>query len=219
MIPTSASQMSLAKHASTVGALMLLGAVLSAATAATLAGVADSVVPMVLGALAFYGGFEVAIRTPDWRGSLLGHVIASIGLGALLAPFVMHEMAQPLRDGAVIACLGLAALLPLAWVRPETVRAFGTFLIGVALGGTLAAGISILADTPAPSLPALLIAALLLGWIDFYWTQSLAAPRTLNDSVDAACAMFFDVLHRITRSANKQATRQQTRGGRRRARR
>jgi hypothetical protein len=207
-VPPAARPLGEGAFAAATGAFVLLSLLLASATARLAASEAGEPWALLLGGLLLlYGGYELASRTPDWRGSLAGLVAASVGVGAALSFLVAPPAMTAVRHGWLLACAGLATLLPLAFYLPGTVRGFGTFALGAAAGLACLSLASSAGLAPRPTAPSVAVGLLVLGYLDYYWTLSLRHTRDLNHAVDSACAVYFDLIDRVTGLADRATTR------------
>lgn len=159
-----------------------------------------------------FGGYELTVRTDNWVGSLLGHLLSNFSLGMMLAPIVILPEMGFIRNAALMVFGGQAVLTIAAWLFPEAVKAFGTFLMGGALGS----GIGILLDgwwTPLihadhVGVASILFTVLYLAYVDYYWTQALKLQRTLDNAVDTAAALEIGIISQMLKKLETRAETQ-----------
>lgn len=150
------------------------------------------------GVLAMLGGIELAIHTKDWKGSLVGLALSSLGLGLILSPWSggVELAIQQIASGFG---LGLFTLTIAGYLKPGLLRGFGSFPVGM-LPVIL---VAVVPSIPIPILnfgPWHLIAiAAILAFYDLYLTRAFKLPRTENTAVDTACALYMDAVDRFFR--------------------
>lgn len=154
----------------------------------------------VLGLGVMMGGMAVTMATPDWRGSLAGHLVASAGAGATLGP-LFDGTTSPAVRSAGMAIAGSVVLLGLVTVAiPKTAQIFGTCVPAVAL--CLAGNVWlwptawIALGTRPVDVWLVIITLLVTAYIDFYWMQAARLPATADNAIDSACAMYLDPWNR-----------------------
>lgn len=194
-------------YASLIGALVLVffaTTLLSLATTRTWADQTLYLFTPILGLLLAYVSFELTVRTEGAIGSLVGIVFAGVAHGLVLSPFFWFEGAPWIRNAVLAAMVGLAALSLITVVTALPVRTFGTFILGTLFGYA--------AVWVAPWDFELLgasewlgigVTLAYLGWVDYYWTQSLRLSRTFANAADSAAALYVDLIHRFMRRLDR----------------
>lgn len=141
-------------------------------------------------------GTMITLRTPDWRGSLVGHTVSAVALGVLLGdgfpPEVLRNGASHLAIAGPAACLAAFAFgtgrisQRVATALTILVASASTLALGVLM--TAASDEVVTADVAWHGLTAGVFAWLLVRW----WLRVLTGPRTRDAAVDAACAIYLD---------------------------
>lgn len=198
-------------YAAIVGLLIVMGFLMAGSGALT-AWKLGGVQPWLfvgLGAVGMFSGYELTVRTRDWRGSLVGHIVSNFSLGMMLTPLVVLPIMGFFRNAALMILGGQLVLTITAWLFPEAVKAFGTFLVGAAAGALL----GILLDgwwTPLihadhVGIVSMTFTLFYLAYVDYYWTQALKLQRTLDNAVDTAAALEIGIVNRALEKLESRA--------------
>lgn len=151
------------------------------------------------GVLSMFIGFEVSARSHDWRTSLVGHLLAHLGLGFALAA-VVGSLVLP---ALAVTTLGLLAISGLCLIAPRLVQGWGAFLIAALGTLVLLRLVPTLTEAGWFSIDLRVHAfgLAVLAYVDRYLSRAFDLPRTLDNVIDTACALYLDVLDQALRRA------------------
>lgn len=191
----SAAQHSLSERAFVVsiGSLLLFGILVTAVSSTLFPGSLPGWACGLFGLLMVFAGVETSVRNQEWKGSLIGLMISHLGLGAMIGPFATDFTSWPIRSLTLLS-IGILILTLIGWTRPSAIRGWGSFL----LAAVLAAGLGMSLPLTI-TLGDILAATSALAFLDYYWTRALDLPRTLDNAVDSACAVYLDVFDQAFR--------------------
>ena len=189
-----------------LGLCFLYGIVWVAASTLLLAEYPHPFYLSAVGAGLLVMGEWVADRSLDWRISLIGNTLASVGVGALLAPWSTFFPHGPLAVGLLLF-FGFLFLLLLGLVSPALVRAWGAGLIAGAI--SLLLGWELTPSLLGFELEPLHIgvAILFLCLLDHFWSRAFRLPFSRNNAVDASCALYLETLHLLLLGIEKLTRR------------
>jgi len=208
--PATTPELSQGAYVASVGLFILLG-YSAAAVAIWIVGRFSGWALPVTGLVLSWVGLELASRTASWTTSLLGHLVASFGVGFFLGPLFYFDRLLWLRTAGLTVFIGTAFLTALGALLPGLLRAFGAFVLGSGFasgllwltGPMLLSGLA----APLPTLASTISAVCALAFTDRYWSRALALPPTLNNAVDSACAIYVDPLNSLLSLLDRQASR------------
>lgn len=199
----SAHTLSERRYLLAICAVMASGLLISVGTASLGAGTFSGpagLVLSVIGILAVFLGYEVTCRTSDWRGSLVGHLLANAGFGLALSPVASVALLTSL----LVTVIGVSIIGLIAAVRPSMVVGWGSFLIA---SGILFVLLGIIArylpGASSPGIHAHIFGFLLLSYLDHYLTRASRIARTADNAVDSACAFYMDIVNQAVRLADR----------------
>ena len=177
------------------------GLIVSAITAYFTLGWQPSLMMVLLVGLVIpIGGIFLALMSDDWIVSLIGYMLVVTGLGAIIGPTVnMYETGVVMN--ALIATAGVTLVMSITGiVYPKLLIGWGGYLFGalialvfVRMGQMFMAGFGISAeiyDWPFMDYAAAVLFSL---YIIYDWNRAMHLPRTLNNAVDVAVAIYLDI--------------------------
>lgn len=156
--------------------------------------------PLVIGcAIVAFFGIYITIKSSNWMVSALGYSLVAGGLGLLAGPYVALFTEASVARILVITAGSTFVLSFIGLIIPQSLESWGAYLYGgltlliVGNFGRIFLMMFGLGDT--------------LTWLDWVsagifmiyiihdWNRGVRLPRTMDNAVDVACALFLDVIN------------------------
>lgn len=160
----------------------------------------------ILGVLAVtIAGVVIALKSDNPVISLLGYAMVAIPFGAMLGPVVAtYTTASVVR--VLFVTTGMTVVLGIVGAMiPESLESWGTWLLGgltVLIIGSFAIPIAGLFGLPIEGALTWLDwagVAIFSGYVVFDWNRAMRVPRTLDNSIDCALAIYLDFVNLFIR--------------------
>ena len=147
-------------------------------------------------------GIFIALRSDDWATSFIGYNMIVMGMGAISGPSVSYYNSGVIMT-ALLATSGVTVAMSLVGImHPRLLLNWGGYLFGALLalvfvrfGQLFMAGFGVSAtlwDWPLIDYGAAVLFSL---YIIYDWNRAMNIPRTLDNAVDSAVAIFLDVIN------------------------
>lgn len=147
-------------------------------------------------------GIILSLSSSNWVVSLAGYGLVVVGMGAISGPSAaMLESAVIMN--ALMATAGTTVVMSIIGITyPKSLAHWGGWLFGllltllfVRLGQVFMAGLGYSNALHGYPLIDYLAAILFCGYIIFDWNRAMRVPKTLDNAVDCAVALFLDILN------------------------
>ena len=133
---------------------------------------------------------------PIW--SFVGYNLVVLPLGIVLS--VLLEGADPdgVRETFQITAAVTAGMLLLSNWKPDFFSRIGPCLLG-ALALTLIAELALFLFNRSFELTNVLVALIFCGYIGYDWARAQQRPKTADNAIDSACALYLDIVNLLLR--------------------
>ena len=111
---------------------------------------------------------------PIW--SFVGYNLVVLPLGLVLSALVAEEGADAVRETFQITAAVAAGMLLLSNWKPQLFSRMGPSLLG-----------------------SLLVALIFCGYIGYDWARAQMRPKTADNAIDSACALYLDIINLLLR--------------------
>ena len=135
-------------------------------------------------------------QKPIW--SFVGYNLVVLPLGIVLS--VLLEGADPdgVRETFQITAAVTAGMLLLSNWKPDFFSRIGPCLLG-ALALTLVAELALFLFNRSFELTNVLVALIFCGYIGYDWARAQQRPKTADNAIDSACALYLDIVNLLLR--------------------
>jgi FtsH-binding integral membrane protein len=147
-------------------------------------------------------GIIIALFSDNWFISLFGYTLVVLGLGAITGPTVaMYKTGVVMT--ALMATGGVTVIMSIIGIiTPKSLESWGGYLFGglmalvfVRFGQAVMASMGVSETIWYMPIIEYGAAVLFSMYIIYDWNRALRLPRTLDNAVDAALAIFLDVVN------------------------
>lgn len=147
-------------------------------------------------------GICLSIFSNNWFVSLIGYALVVTGLGAISGPSVAMLESSVVMN-ALLATAGTTVVMSvIGIVYPKSLAHWGGWLFGlltvllfVRIGQAIMAGYGYASTVGGYPLVDYLAAILFCAYIIFDWNRAMRVPKTLDNAVDCAVALFLDIIN------------------------
>ena len=133
---------------------------------------------------------------PVW--SFVGYNLVVLPLGLVLSALVAEEGADAVRETFQITAAVAAGMLLLSNWKPQLFSRMGPCLLG-ALLVALAAEVVTYFLGGGLVLTNALVALIFCGYIGYDWARAQQRPKTADNAIDSACALYLDIVNLLLR--------------------
>ena len=135
-------------------------------------------------------------QRPLW--SFVGYNLVVLPLGVVLSALIAEEGSAAVRETFQITAAVAAGMLLLSNWKPDFFSRLGPCLLGSLLIA-LAAELLIFLLGGAPVLTNVLVALIFCGYIGYDWAKAQQRPKTADNAIDSACALYLDIINLLLR--------------------
>lgn len=147
-------------------------------------------------------GIYIAIKSDEWPISLIGYTLLVLGLGAITGPSVAFYDTGVVVT-AIMATAGVTIVMSVAGIiYPKSLEGWRGYFFGglLALIFVRLAQVALMSLGIAESLwyiPWIEYAAAILFslYIIYDWNRALRLPKTMDNAVDCAMAIYLDIIN------------------------
>lgn len=147
-------------------------------------------------------GIIIACTSNNWFASLLGYTMVVAGLGAITGPTVALYKTTVVINALMATC-GVTLVMSLTGILiKRSLEGWGSYLFGallsllfVRIAQIFMAGMGMEPKTWYMPWIEYLGAVLFSLYIIYDWNRALRLPRTMDNAVDSALAIFLDIIN------------------------
>lgn len=133
---------------------------------------------------------------PIW--SFVGYNLVVLPLGLVLSALVAEEGADAVRETFQITAAVAAGMLLLSNWKPQLFSRMGPCLLGSLLVA-LAAEVVTYFLGGGLQITNALVALIFCGYIGYDWARAQMRPKTADNAIDSACALYLDIINLLLR--------------------
>lgn len=203
----AASTMSKRWFSIAIGLFILFGFMMAAVGAFTVRNVDFPWIWILGGVLGGFIGLEINLGTPNWKLSFFGLALSYFSMGLVFSPIIQTPGAGWVRSALELVAIGTLLLTIVGAIVPAVVEHWGGFLAA----SVLAVGIAFWTSewwlhyvhAPEPSLASIVIAALVMAYMDYFWTRAMGSIRNVDNAIAVAGSLYSDVIQMALELAEK----------------
>lgn len=147
-------------------------------------------------------GIFIAHGSDHWPTSFLGYVLVAGGLGAITGPVVAFYDTGVVVTAFMATAGATIVMSVIGIIYPKSLEGWAPYLFGglialvfVRIAQAIMAGMGVSESLWYMPIIEYLGAILFMGYIIYDWNRALRLPYTLDNAVDAAVAIFLDVIN------------------------
>lgn len=133
---------------------------------------------------------------PIW--SFVGYNLVVLPLGLVLSALVAEEGADAVRETFQITAAVAAGMLLLSNWKPQLFSRMGPCLLGSLLVALAAEVVTYFLGGGLQIMNAL-VALIFCGYIGYDWARAQMRPKTADNAIDSACALYLDIINLLLR--------------------
>ena len=133
---------------------------------------------------------------PIW--SFVGYNLVVLLLGLVLSALVAEEGADAVRETFQITAAVAAGMLLLSNWKPQLFSRMGPCLLGSLLVALAAEVVTYFLGGGLQIMNAL-VALIFCGYIGYDWARAQMRPKTADNAIDSACALYLDIINLLLR--------------------
>ena len=133
---------------------------------------------------------------PVW--SFVGYNLVVLPLGLVLSALVAEEGADAVRETFQITAAVAAGMLLLSNWKPAFFSRMGPCLLGSLLVALLSEIVTYFLGGGL-QLTNALVALIFCGYIGYDWARAQMRPKTADNAIDSACALYLDIINLLLR--------------------
>lgn len=140
-------------------------------------------------------GIFLNVSSSNPAVSFLGYNLVVVPLGLVLCLALPGEDQSAIQMAVIQTGMAVILMVLGATLFPKMALSLGPFLFMALLGLIIAQLVSVFVFDTAPTVLNVIGVGIFCGYLAYDWASAQSADKTLDNAIDAACALYLDIIN------------------------